>query len=75
MLHARHRAPSALRLPGLYSRQDPWDAQIDNFEQFWLGPASIGFLGLITLGVLLFGKVWRRVCVLIVIREALTRVT
>lgn len=41
----------------IYSRQNPWDAQIDEFEQFWLGPVSIGLFGLIALGAfLLFGK-------------------
>lgn len=41
----------------IYSRQNPWDTQIDNFEQFWLGPVSIGLFGLIALGAfLLFGK-------------------
>ena len=41
----------------IYSRQDPWNAKIDNFEQLWLGPVSIGLFGLITLGAFfLFGK-------------------
>lgn len=41
----------------IYSRQDPWNAKIDNFEQFWLGPVSIGLFGLIALGAFfLFGK-------------------
>jgi hypothetical protein len=34
----------------IYSRQDPWNAQIDNFEQFWLGPVGVGFFGLMVLG-------------------------
>lgn len=45
------------RVRVIYSRRDPWNAQIDNLEQFWLGPVSIGLFGLIALGVLLFGKV------------------
>ena len=41
----------------IYSRQDPWKAKIDNFEQLWLGPVSIGLFGLIALGAFfLFGK-------------------
>jgi hypothetical protein len=43
----------------IYSRQYPWNAQIANFEQFWLGPVSIGFFGLIVLGVLLSGVKFR----------------
>jgi hypothetical protein len=40
----------------IYSRQYPWNAQIDNFEQFWLGPVAVGFFGLIVLGAFLFGE-------------------
>lgn len=41
----------------IYSRKNPSNAQIDNFEQFWLGPVSIVLFGLITLGAfLLFGE-------------------
>jgi hypothetical protein len=39
----------------IYSRQDPWNAQIDNFEQFWLGPVGVGFFGLIVVGASLSG--------------------
>lgn len=41
----------------VYSRQNPWNAQIDNFEQFWLGPVGVGLFGVIVLGVVVFGKV------------------
>lgn len=44
----------------IYSRQYPWNAQMENFEQFWLGPASIGFFGLVILGALVFGKIRTR---------------
>jgi hypothetical protein len=40
----------------IYSRQDPWNAQIDNFGQLWLGPVGVGFFGLMVLGAFLFGK-------------------
>lgn len=39
------------RVKVLYSRHDPRIAQIDNFEQFWLGPVSFGLFGLVVLGV------------------------
>jgi hypothetical protein len=44
----------------IYLRQDPWNAQIDNFEQFWLGPVGVGFFGLIVLGALLFSQIRTR---------------
>ncbi|PKM42401.1 MAG: hypothetical protein CVV05_18445 [Gammaproteobacteria bacterium HGW-Gammaproteobacteria-1] len=37
----------------IYSQQEPWNAKIDNFEQLWLGPVSIGLFGLIALGAFL----------------------
>lgn len=41
----------------IYSRQSPWNAQIDNIEQLWLGPVSVTLFGLIALvAVLLFGE-------------------
>jgi hypothetical protein len=44
----------------IYSRDDPGNAQIDNFEQFWLGPVSVGFFGLIVLGAFFSGTLRTR---------------
>jgi hypothetical protein len=34
----------------IYDRKNPDDAQIADFEQFWLGPVLIGVFGLVFLG-------------------------